>query len=253
MPESLSKLCQRWPLLVFAILSLALYLHTLNYGFVFDDSQNIRDNPCGYRLVNIVIHMVNAGLVYWPLCLIRQLEAAGKEPKFKITRLNENTRDVEAPLHLGNLYFEQQDYDRAATHYMAIVDIDPAFAVAHFNLGVIAIRRDDLARAHTSLSRTLELQPQYANARAEFVTATNRLAVGLLQAAQVPRAFQHCQAGLKTVNDSAVLHNTMGGIYGQQGKLTLAVESFRRDVELDPEFGDAKRNPAAAEKMLQEQ
>jgi tetratricopeptide (TPR) repeat protein len=170
-----------------------------------------------------------------------------------IARLNENPRDIEAHLHLGNLYFEQQDYDRAATHYVAIVDIDPAVAVAHFNLGVIAIRRDDLARAHTSLRRTLELQPQYADARAEFVTATNRLAVGLLQAGQVPRAFQYCQAGLKTVNDNAVLHNTMGAIYGQQGKLTLAVESFRRAVELDPEFGDAKRNLAAAEKMLREQ
>lgn len=170
-----------------------------------------------------------------------------------ITRLNENPRDIEAHLHLGNLYFEQQDYDRAATHYVAIVDIDPAVAVAHFNLGVIAIRRDDLAPAHTNLRRTLELQPQYANARAEFVTATNRLAVGLLQAGQVPRAFQYCQAGLETVNDSAVLHNTMGAIYGQQGKLTLAIESFRRAVELDPEFDDAKRNLVAAERMLQEQ
>ncbi len=168
-------------------------------------------------------------------------------------RLDEDPRDVEAHLHLGNLYFEQQDYDRAATHYMAIVDIDPAVAAAHFNLGVIAIRRDDLARAHTNLRRTLELQPQHANARAEFVSATNRLAVGLLQAGQVPRAFQYCQAGLKTVNDSAVLHNTMGAICGQQGKLALAVESFRRAVELDPELGDAKRNLAAAEKMLQEQ
>ncbi len=126
MSEPLLKPCQRWPLPVFAILSLVLYLHTLNYDFVFDDSQNVRDNPNiritsfdpaqlrsaafdapshrrpvanlsfalnyladgynprGYRLVNVVIHIVNAGLVYWLLCLILQLEAAGKEAKFKI-------------------------------------------------------------------------------------------------------------------------------------------------------------------------
>ena len=32
-----------------------------------------------------------------------------------------------------------------------------------------------------------------------------------------------------------------------------ALEDFSAALALDPEFGDAKRNPAAAEKMLQEQ
>lgn len=104
------------PPLLFAILGLALYWHTLPFDFVFDDKQNIVDNPhiridslsldqlreagfdsyagrrplanisfainylldgtdpWGYRLVNIIIHIVNGGLIYWLLCLILKLD-----------------------------------------------------------------------------------------------------------------------------------------------------------------------------------
>jgi tetratricopeptide (TPR) repeat protein len=58
---------------------------------------------------------------------------------------------------LGNLYFQEDDFDTAAGHYEAALTKFPSFRRAHKNLGLIQVRSGEFSDAIQSLSRVIEL------------------------------------------------------------------------------------------------
>jgi tetratricopeptide (TPR) repeat protein len=58
---------------------------------------------------------------------------------------------------LGNLYFQREEFDKAATHYQDAIAKFPSFLRAYKNLGLIQIRQGAFEKAVQSLSKVVEL------------------------------------------------------------------------------------------------
>jgi spermidine synthase len=68
----------------------------------------------------------------------------------------------------------------------------------------------------------------------------------LLVARQYPQAIDELRAALMWNWDSAQAHNNLGIAFASTGRMTEAIDQFRRALEINPTFDDAKRNLAMA-------
>lgn len=73
------------------------------------------------------------------------------------TCLKHDPRHLEAHYNLANLYFEVNDYRLAQLHYEMAAEVDPNFANAFFNLGLVRSINHELPAAITALTRYQQL------------------------------------------------------------------------------------------------
>ncbi|MDY7042558.1 MAG: tetratricopeptide repeat protein [Chloroflexota bacterium] len=67
--------------------------------------------------------------------------------------------------HLGNRYADLAEYDRAVQDFSKAIDLDPSYAEAYYNRGVLYWREfSNHYRAIRDLTRAIELNPQWAEA-----------------------------------------------------------------------------------------
>lgn len=66
---------------------------------------------------------------------------------------------------LGNIYVLKNQIDRAEDAFHKLLQIDPAFAPAHNNLGVILASRAEKAAAQKHFSAASQINPHYADAQ----------------------------------------------------------------------------------------
>ena len=95
-----------------------------------------------------------------------------------------------AHINLGTLYYNRQDYRQAEEHYRAAIDIDPRYALAYFDLGNVL---DETGRVHEAIQAyhtALQLAPTYADAH-------YNLALAFEKVKQPRRALKHWQTYVK--------------------------------------------------------
>ncbi|MBN2184342.1 MAG: tetratricopeptide repeat protein [Candidatus Krumholzibacteriota bacterium] len=68
-----------------------------------------------------------------------------------LSSVSENKDFAIAYLNLGNVYFMQSDYNKALAGYQNVLSIDPANAVAHFNIGQAYINKMLFAESSSAL------------------------------------------------------------------------------------------------------
>jgi tetratricopeptide (TPR) repeat protein len=71
--------------------------------------------------------------------------------------LTQDPRHLEAHYNLANLYFEVNDFRLAQVHYEIAAEVDPSFANALFNLGLVQSINQELDAAVTTLTRYQQL------------------------------------------------------------------------------------------------
>ncbi|MHC4180080.1 MAG: tetratricopeptide repeat protein, partial [Planctomycetota bacterium] len=117
-------------------------------------------------------------------------------------------------------------------------ELVPDDAVAHFQLGVCAEGRGDLARAAVHYRRALEVAPNFAKAH------TNLGSV-LQQSGETALAVRHfMQATRLDPDDHKALFN-LGRFFRKQGKLEPAAEHFQHVIRLHPRDAEARAQLAA--------
>jgi len=62
------------------------------------------------------------------------------------------------------MYFNARRYSDAERYYNQAIDVDPEYALAHFNLGNLCDERGDRSRALQHYLRAVEIHPNYADA-----------------------------------------------------------------------------------------
>jgi tetratricopeptide (TPR) repeat protein len=77
------------------------------------------------------------------------------------TSLKYDPRHPKAHYNLANLYFDVNDFRLAQVHYEMAVAVDPMFANAYFNLGLVQSLNNDLAAAIGTLTRYQQLAPPH--------------------------------------------------------------------------------------------
>ncbi len=80
-----------------------------------------------------------------------------------------------AHINLGTIYYHRQDFVRAEQHYRKAVEIDPRYALAHFNLGNVLDETGGIQAAIASYKTALVLAPTYADAHYNLALAYEKI------------------------------------------------------------------------------
>jgi tetratricopeptide (TPR) repeat protein len=95
-----------------------------------------------------------------------------------------------AHINLGTLYYNRQEYQGAEQHYRAAIQIDPRYALAYFDLGNVLDETGRVAEAIQTYKTALQLAPTYADAH-------YNLALAYEKTREPRRALRHWQAYVK--------------------------------------------------------
>ena len=117
--------------------------------------------------------------------------------------------------------------DEAEKLYERAIELDPALAIAHTNLGNIAFRRGDEAGAVALYQRALAIDPSQPEAQ-------YNLGYVLLERGQAKEALHHFEGAVRIDGDFADAHFYLAMTYETLGRRDRARPSWRRYLELEP-------------------
>jgi tetratricopeptide (TPR) repeat protein len=89
--------------------------------------------------------------------LLYRLEILDEARDFLLSSVSQDKDFASAYINLGNVYFKQQDYDKALAGYQSALTIEQDNALAHYNLGQTYIEKMLFAESSNSLRRANEL------------------------------------------------------------------------------------------------
>ncbi len=140
-------------------------------------------------------------------------------------------------LEKGDAYFQKWQYREAAIEYQNAIQIDPRFALAHYELAQTYLRQSDWTHGYQELMRATALEP--TNWQAQLDLGNLVLAAGkYLEARERAQIIlkgdpQNAQAQLLLANTDAV-----------QGDLPKALREAQEAVQLDPSRSQSYLNIA---------
>lgn len=141
--------------------------------------------------------------------------------------------------------FALQDYYGAIHLLQEVVDSGRSFADCHHLLGLCYAMLDQPQRALEHFGQALELNPRYIEAHIHRGILLNDLG----RTEEAAEAFKHAsshnvpRSGGFPAHVAANLanqHAQLASAYAESGAIDLAIEQYRRAVELGPNFADLR-------------
>ncbi len=132
-------------------------------------------------------------------------------------------------------YAEEGRDDKAAGAWAKVVEIDPAFAEANFNLGLALMRVGRFEESLPHFQKAVALNPYFSK---------GYQAIGdtLLQLDRSEEAIQQYQKALELNPDDASVHHSLGLAYFAGGNTDKAVSEYKKALEIEPGFSLAYRS-----------
>jgi protein O-GlcNAc transferase len=134
--------------------------------------------------------------------------------------------------HLLGVVSHQLGRSEAASLIGRAVTLDPDFAEAHNDRGVILAANGLFADALPCFERAVALNPGYVEAR-------NNLGRGLRSLGRLGEAAVQFELVLKSTPDSPVAHFNLASVFELAGETADAEKHYRDAVSLRPDFADA--------------
>jgi protein O-GlcNAc transferase len=134
--------------------------------------------------------------------------------------------------HLRGVVAHQLGRPDAAAFLGRAVTLDPDFAEAHNDRGVILAANGSFADAISCFERAVALNPGYIEAR-------NNLGRGLRSLGRLDEALQQFEQVLKGAPDSPLAHFNLGAAFELAGQRPDAEQHYRSAIALRPDFVDA--------------
>ena len=104
--------------------------------------------------------------------------------------ISERLASAGALVNLGTIYFNARDRKEAEKYYLRAIEVDPDYALAHFDLGNVLDETGRVADAIQTYLTALQLAPTYADAHYNLALAYEKI--------KEPRkALKHWQAYVK--------------------------------------------------------
>ncbi len=142
---------------------------------------------------------------------------------------------AEAPFFRGVHLYRLARWDEALEAFDRAVALEPGMAAAHFQRGVVLQAKADFDGAIAALGRAAELNP------GDPYTAV-RLARMLRVAGRYDEAREVVEQARTRSDRVAAVHYALGQILLRVGTATEAEASFRRALELDPGYREARHD-----------
>jgi len=150
----------------------------------------------------------------------------------------ESTQDNPmAHSNLGIAFLDKNDLDEAIGHFYKALEIQPTHAGVHTNLSIALRRKGMLDQALEHSIRSVQINPDLAEAH-------NNLGISLFQKGRVEEALQEFRKALELKPDYTTCYYNLGVVLEDQNRTEEAAESFRQVLRLDPEHSQAKQRLA---------
>lgn len=147
-----------------------------------------------------------------------------------------------AETNFANELSKRGYYDDAIEHYQALLERDPNYWAAAYDLGCNYYLLGRYAEAESYLSRGIMLRPMEPK---QFVT----LAVTLQEANRLQDAERAARRAIEIRPEGYGFHYELADILRAQGKLSEAIDEFRAELAFNPEHTAAYEQIAEIEKQ----
>jgi thioredoxin-like negative regulator of GroEL len=164
--------------------------------------------------------------------------------KGDIFRLKFDADDERLQTDLGQDLFAVGRRQEAMEHLQEALKLNPKSAKAHYCLGAIYYRANDLNAAKSEYEAAVKADPDFYLAQAE-------LGLWHLQQGDLERAKEHLTRSLKTHPQDAVTRNNLAIIYFQEGSIEAAHQQIVEALRIDPNYGPARDNLKKLEAVRQ--
>ncbi len=81
-----------------------------------------------------------------------------------IARLNQNPRDIEAAVTLGNMYYDHDEAAQSILYYTVALDIDPNQPGVRTDMGTMYWKNGNVSFAERAFRRVVQESPGFGNA-----------------------------------------------------------------------------------------
>jgi Flp pilus assembly protein TadD len=161
-------------------------------------------------------------------------DVAGEEK-----RIQDVPGDYQVRNALGVHYVQLGRNAEARAQFLASIALAPDHAVAHYNIGLIAIRESRAEEAHHHLTRAIAARPA-------FPEAHTNLGVLLEATGQPDEAIAHYRRALESRPDHAAAHANLGRLFMRRGRADQAIGHLETLQRIQPENPAVLGNLAAA-------
>lgn len=134
--------------------------------------------------------------------------------------------------NLGHLYKERGDDNLALEYFQKALAVQPTMAQAHYNTGIIQLRRGLNVEAEKSFLAAIAASPGY-------VTAYVNLAAVYIDLKDLDRAREVLEVALKYPSPVPELYFNLAMVHYYQGRKSEATENLRKALILDKHFTPA--------------
>lgn len=171
----------------------------------------------------------------------RKAVALIKEGKFQDAELiyraliADGTRNYIVYSNLAAICGMQNRFEENTDLLKKALEINPDYAQAHFNLGVVHKRSGDLDAAIASYKKALLLNPSYP-------VAFFNLGVALQEKGDLPAAIDAYSKTLDLKPNYPEVHLSLGNAYKLQGDLNAAIDSYHKALVLKPDYPEIHFN-----------
>jgi len=119
----------------------------------------------------------------------------------------------------GNTAYNAKDYDEAIKCYKQATALDPSFASAYYNLGIVYAAKGMLDEAISAYKKVLTIKPDY-------YTARNNLGSAYIKKGMLDEAISELERVLASNPDFPHAHFNLGECYFTKGNKTLAADHY---------------------------
>jgi tetratricopeptide (TPR) repeat protein/peroxiredoxin len=128
----------------------------------------------------------------------------------------------------GVAMYQHGYLDQAAASFQQVIAAKPDNADAHYNLGTLNLRRNNLAEASRNLEETVKLRPDYPE-------AWNNLGMMAAQQGNAEDAIRDFQRSIDLRPNYAIAYLNLGNVYRRQKNFSKAQDSLSRALALQPD------------------
>jgi len=198
---------------------LSLFLPAMFGAWWLSDRLARGAKPFMFRTLRL--HFSDAVAIVLSVCLI------GEGAVVATTQLDDaSDAFVQAYYNESRERQKEGKFEEAAQGYMGVLQLDPQFAPARHELGMIALQAGHVDGAIVELKLAVHLQPQDANMR-------NSLGSALTQAGRTREAISEFEWATRLDPGFAVAWYNLGGCYNLAGEIDKAEDARKRLETLD--------------------
>ena len=151
----------------------------------------------------------------------------------KVLELDPNY--VDAHYNLGNIFNSQGEYQKAKDCFEKAIETDPNNANAHNNLGVVFEALSEYQKAKDCYEKAIEINPNYSSGHYNLGNIFN-------SQGEYQKAKDCFEKVIEIDPNNAKAHNNLGVIFKELRQYQKAKDCYEKAIEINPNYAKAHNN-----------